>query len=69
MAQLTSAAWRNDGVAKVTGRTKYTDDIQLPGMLHAVPVYSEFVHARLTAVHTVMRREPRASSACSQHPT
>ncbi len=64
MAQLTSAAWRNDGVAKVTGRTKFTDDLKFPGMLHAVPVYSEFVHARLTAVHTATRSELPALSAC-----
>jgi len=43
---------RNDAVAKVTGRAQYTDDIKIEGMLHAVPVYSDFVHARLIAIHT-----------------
>jgi len=47
MPELKTTGWRNDAVAKVTGRAKYTDDIQIPGMLHAVPVYSEFVHATI----------------------
>jgi hypothetical protein len=33
-------AWRNDAVEKVTGRAKFADDLVLPNMLHAVPVYS-----------------------------
>ncbi|HOU53285.1 MAG TPA: xanthine dehydrogenase family protein molybdopterin-binding subunit [Myxococcota bacterium] len=45
-------AWRNDAVAKVTGRARYTDDWKVPGMLHAVPVYSEYVHATLRAIGT-----------------
>lgn len=47
-----SKAWRNDAVAKVTGRAKYTDDLKFVGMLHAVPVYSDFVHAKLLKVDT-----------------
>ncbi len=50
MDDLKDKAWRNDAAAKVTGRARYTDDLKLPGMLHAVPVYSEFVHARLIEV-------------------
>ncbi|MBP7125202.1 xanthine dehydrogenase family protein [Myxococcota bacterium] len=45
-------AWRNDAVAKVTGRARYADDLKVPGMLHAVPVYTDFVHAALRAVRT-----------------
>jgi CO/xanthine dehydrogenase Mo-binding subunit len=52
MADMTRSAWRNDAVAKVTGRTKYTDDLKFPNMLHAAPVYADAVHARLLAVHT-----------------
>lgn len=47
-----SKAWRNDAVAKVTGRAKYTDDLKFVGMLHAVPVYTDFVHAKLLNVDT-----------------
>lgn len=52
MADVTTGAWRNDAIAKVTGRTRYADDLKFAGMVHAAPVYSDFVHARLIAVHT-----------------
>ncbi|MDD5362585.1 MAG: xanthine dehydrogenase family protein molybdopterin-binding subunit [Ignavibacteria bacterium] len=45
-------AWRNDAYAKVTGRARYTDDIKFPFMLHAVPVYSDFVHAEILNIDT-----------------
>jgi CO/xanthine dehydrogenase Mo-binding subunit len=45
-------AWRNDAVAKVTGATKYTDDIKIPNALHAVPVYSDYAHARIVRIDT-----------------
>ena len=44
--------WRNDAHAKVTGRTKYTDDLKFARLLHAAPVYSGFVHARITRIVT-----------------
>ena len=44
--------WRNDAHAKVTGRTKYTDDLKFARLLHAAPVYSDFVHARILRVAT-----------------
>src|SRR5512145_2140201 len=46
------SCWRNDACAKVTGRAKYADDLKYQGMLHAVPVYTDHVHAVLKAVHT-----------------
>ena len=42
--------YRNDGVAKVTGQARYTDDLSAPGMLHAVPVYSELPRAKLVSI-------------------
>jgi CO/xanthine dehydrogenase Mo-binding subunit len=52
MADLKPPAWRNDAVAKVTGKTKFTDDLKFVSMLHAVPVYADHVHARLIEVDT-----------------
>ena len=49
---MNSKSWRNDAYAKVTGKTKYTDDIKFPFMLHAVPVYSDFVHAKIKNIDT-----------------
>lgn len=35
--------FRNDALAKVTGRARYADDLTFPGMLRGVPVFSENV--------------------------
>ncbi len=59
MDELKEKAWRNDAAAKVTGRARYTDDIKMPGLLHAVPVYTDFVHARLIAVDTAAAAKSR----------
>lgn len=42
--------WRNDAGAKVTGKTKYTNDLKFYNMLHAVPVYADFVHAKINHI-------------------
>ncbi len=41
---------RVEGLHKVTGRTVYAADVQLPGMLHARLVLSPHPHARITAL-------------------
>ncbi|NQU50607.1 MAG: molybdopterin-dependent oxidoreductase [Planctomycetes bacterium] len=41
-----------DGLAKATGEAVYTDDIQLPGMLHAKMLRSPHPHARILKVDT-----------------
>ena len=45
-------AWRNDAYAKVTGKAKYTDDLKVLNCLHAVPVYSDYVSARIISIDT-----------------
>ena len=50
MDALKRKVWRNDAVAKVTGRARYTDDLKVHGMLHAVPVYTDCVHARIRSI-------------------
>ncbi len=52
MKPMVPKSWRNDAVAKVTGRTKYTDDLKFANLLHAAPVYSDFVHARINSIET-----------------
>ncbi|MBM4386574.1 MAG: xanthine dehydrogenase family protein [Deltaproteobacteria bacterium] len=52
MENPVKGAWRNDALLKVTGRAKYTDDLKAHNMLHAVPVYADFVHAKITAIET-----------------
>ncbi|MGB0951594.1 MAG: xanthine dehydrogenase family protein molybdopterin-binding subunit [Planctomycetota bacterium] len=41
-----------DGLAKATGEAVYTDDIQLPGMLHAKTLRSPHAHARIVSIDT-----------------
>lgn len=52
MADLTAKAWRNDAVAKVTGRAKYADDLKVSGLLHAAPVYADHIHAEIQRIDT-----------------
>jgi xanthine dehydrogenase molybdopterin-binding subunit B len=41
-----------DGAGKVSGSTVYTDDLVLPGMLHAKILRSPHAHARIVSVDT-----------------
>jgi len=50
---------RLDGFAKVSGRARYTSDVQLPGMLYAKFVNATVPHAKVVSVDT---------SAAEQHP-
>jgi xanthine dehydrogenase YagR molybdenum-binding subunit len=50
---------RWDGLAKATGRARYTSDIQLPGMLYAKFVNASVPHAKVVSVDT---------SAAEKHP-
>ena len=43
---------RKEDQRLITGRTRWTDNIQLPGMLHLAMVRSPFAHARITKVDT-----------------
>jgi len=43
---------RWDGAQKVSGRGKYTADVQLPGMLYARMVDSSIAHGRITSIDT-----------------
>lgn len=43
---------RWDGLAKATGRARYTSDVQLPGMLYACFVNATVPHARITSIDT-----------------
>ena len=43
---------RQDGAEKVTGRARYSADINLPGMLHAKMLRSPHAHARIRSIDT-----------------
>lgn len=50
MDGIIDKSWRNDAYAKVTGKAKYTDDLKFANMLHAIPVYSDFIHAKINKI-------------------
>jgi len=51
---------RKEDARLITGRTRWTDNITLPGMLHLVVVRSPLAHARITRINTdVARHLPR----------
>jgi CO/xanthine dehydrogenase Mo-binding subunit len=39
-----------EGLEKVTGKARYSGDLNLPGMLHARPVLSPYAHARIVSI-------------------
>ncbi len=47
---------RKEDQRLITGRTRWTDNIQMPGMLHLVMVRSPFAHATITAIDTSAAR-------------
>ncbi|MFC2036836.1 xanthine dehydrogenase family protein molybdopterin-binding subunit [Chloroflexota bacterium] len=49
---LGKAARRKDGVARVTGREKYTPDIRLPRLLQGRILSSPYAHARIKSIDT-----------------
>ena len=53
MTEQESKGWRNDAYANVTGtRRQYMDDLKFSNVLHAAPVYSDCVHAKIESIMT-----------------
>ncbi len=55
--EIGSARRRKEDQRLITGRTKWTDNIQLPGMLHLAMVRSPFAHARILGVDTAAAKQ------------
>ncbi|MGO4383025.1 xanthine dehydrogenase family protein molybdopterin-binding subunit [Specibacter sp. RAF43] len=49
-AEIGKARLRKEDAHLITGRSRYTDNMVLPGMLHLAMVRSPFAHAKITAV-------------------
>ena len=65
-AELGKARPRKEDARLVTGRTNWTDNIVLPGMLHMVFVRSPMAHARITSVDlSAARKVPGVIAAFS----
>ncbi|HEY0776162.1 MAG TPA: xanthine dehydrogenase family protein molybdopterin-binding subunit, partial [Nocardioidaceae bacterium] len=50
--EVGSARKRKEDQRLITGRTRWTDNITLPGMLHIAMVRSPYAHARITNIDT-----------------
>jgi aerobic carbon-monoxide dehydrogenase large subunit len=50
--EVGSARRRKEDARLITGRTRWTDNIVLPGMLHLAMVRSPFAHARISSIDT-----------------
>jgi carbon-monoxide dehydrogenase large subunit len=55
--EIGRARTRKEDARLITGRTRWTDNIVLPGMLHLAMVRSPFAHARITSVDTTAAKE------------
>ncbi|MDQ6936050.1 MAG: xanthine dehydrogenase family protein molybdopterin-binding subunit, partial [Actinomycetota bacterium] len=51
-AEVGQARRRKEDQRLITGRTRWTDNIVLPGMLHLAMVRSPFAHAKITNIET-----------------
>ncbi len=51
-AEIGQARKRKEDQRLITGRTRWTDNLVLPGMLHLAMVRSPFAHARISAIDT-----------------
>jgi carbon-monoxide dehydrogenase large subunit len=57
MSAIGEAMRRKEDPRMITGRARYTEDINLPGMLHAVIVRSPEAHAAITSIDTSAAKE------------
>ena len=56
------AVLRKEDRKFVTGEGRYTDDLKLPGMLHAFFVRSPFAHAKIKSIDTAAALAPNATA-------
>lgn len=56
---------RKEDARLIVGRTRWTDNLTLPGMLHLAMVRSPYAHARITSVDADAARQAPMSSPCS----
>lgn len=54
---LNARVRRNEDARLLTGRARFVDDVQLPGMLHAAFVRSEYAHAKVNSIDASAARQ------------
>ncbi len=61
MTRIGDSPQRTDGLAKVSGSARYTDDLRLPGMMHGATLRSPHPHARIKKIEW----RPELAPPCS----
>jgi carbon-monoxide dehydrogenase large subunit len=56
VSELGAPRLRKEDQRLITGRTRWTDNLQLTGMLHLAMVRSPYAHARITSIDTSAAR-------------
>ena len=65
-AEIGQSRKRKEDQHLITGRTTWTDNMTLPGMLHLAILRSPMAHAKITSIDTVRGQDPaRRHRACS----
>jgi carbon-monoxide dehydrogenase large subunit len=54
---LNARVTRNEDARLLTGRARFVDDVQLPGMLHAAFVRSDYAHGRIVSIDAAAARQ------------
>ena len=55
--EVGKARLRKEDGRLITGRTRWTDNMSLPGMLHLTTVRSPLAHAKITNIDTSAAKE------------
>lgn len=58
--EIGKARRRKEDARLITGRTRWTDNLTLPGMLHLAVLRSPVAHARITSIDTSAAKQCRA---------
>ncbi len=56
-AEIGKSRRRKEDQRLITGRTRWTDNLQLPGMLHLAMVRSPFAHATISSIETAEAKQ------------
>ena len=62
--EIGRARRRKEDQRLITGRSRYTDNMVLNGLLHIAVVRSPFAHATITAIDVEMAKNHPACSWC-----
>src|SRR3954468_7292919 len=57
--EIGKARLRKEDARLITGRTRWTDNLTVPGMLHATILRSPMAHAKITSIDTTEAKKMR----------